>query len=256
MSRTSARKISRLRPNSVQARRRLSAARRACQPGRHMGAIGYHHGYRQVVSLRDTQGWPPTVYFVQIGFMPEASPRITQLARELREGKVDHVDELVPLLYSELRRLAASYLRRERPGHTLQPTALVNEAYLRLVDQKEASWDSRVHFIGIAARVMRQVLVDHARRRGAQRRGGAQPKLTLDEAIAYSHEQPGDLLAVDELLNRMATFDPQQARVVELRVFGGLTVEETAEALGISPATVKRDWVAAKAWLTRELRRQ
>src|SRR5579884_3255683 len=175
MSSTSARKIPRLRPSSVPVGRRFSAARRACQPGRHMGAIGYHHGYRQVVSLRDIQGWPPTVYFVQIGFMPEASPRITQLARELREGKVDHVDELVPLLYSELRRLAASYLRRERPGHTLQPTALVNEAYLRLVDQKEASWDGRVHFIGIAARVMRQVLVDHARRRGAQRRGGAQP---------------------------------------------------------------------------------
>src|SRR5579883_1749667 len=188
--------------------------------------------------------------------MPASGQRITELLGEVQAGKAGSTDELIPLLYDELRRLAAGYLRRERPGHTLQPTALVNEAYLRLVEQKDAPWNGLAHFIGIAARVMRQVLVDHARRKGAQRRGGAKPKLTLDEAIAYSHEQPGDLLAVDELLNRMATFDPQQARVVELRVFGGLTIEETAEALGISPATVKRDWVAAKAWLTRELRRQ
>ncbi len=185
--------------------------------------------------------------------MPASGHRITQLLGEVREGKPGSTDELIPLLYDELRRLAACYLRRERAGHTLQPTALVNEAYLRLVEQSDPPWNGRAHFLGIAARAMRQVLVDHARRKGAQRRGGARPQLTLDEAIVYSNEQPGDLLAVDELLNRLAEFDPQQARVVELRIFGGLTIEETAEALDISPATVKRDWAMAKAWLTREI---
>jgi RNA polymerase sigma-70 factor, ECF subfamily len=132
---------------------------------------------------------------------------------------------------------------------------LVNEAYLRLVEHRDVQWDERAQFIGIAARVMRQVLVDHARRSHAQRRGGAIPKLTLDEAIVYSRELPGELLAVDELLRRLAELDPRQERIVELRIFGGLTVEETAEALDISPATVKREWSMAKAWLTRELAR-
>jgi RNA polymerase sigma-70 factor (ECF subfamily) len=185
--------------------------------------------------------------------MPASGQRITELLGEVQAGKAGSTDELIPLLYDELRRLAAGYLRRERPGHTLQPTALVNEAYLRLVEQKDAPWNGLAHFIGIAARVMRQVLVDHARRKGAQRRGGAKPKLTLNEAIVYSNEQPGELLAVDELLTRLADLDAQQARVVELRVFGGLSIEETAEALCISPATVKRDWAMAKAWLTREI---
>jgi RNA polymerase sigma-70 factor, ECF subfamily len=187
--------------------------------------------------------------------MTAASQRITRLLGEIEAGKSASADELVPLLYGELRRLASSYLRRERPGHTLQPTALVNEAYLKLVEQRDIAWSGRAHFIGIAARVMRQVLVDHARRGQALRRGGGKPRLTLQEALVYSREQPGDLLAIDELLGRLAALDARQAEIVELRTFGGLTVEETAEALSISAATVKREWAIAKAWLTRELAR-
>ena len=187
--------------------------------------------------------------------MASTRQRITQLLGEVHAGKASSTDELVPLLYSELRRLASSYLRREPAGHTLQPTALVNEAYLKLIEQRDARWDGRTHFIGIAARVMRQVLVDHARRNHALRRGGSKPNLTLDDAIAYSQEQPGDLLAIDHLLSRLAELDPRQSRVVELRIFGGLSVEETASALDISPATVKREWAMAKAWLTREFGR-
>lgn len=185
--------------------------------------------------------------------MTSAGKRISQLLEQTNAGNPATTDELVQLLYGELRRLAASYLRRERANHTLQPTALVNEAYLRLVEQKDLRFDSRTQFFAIAARVMRRVLVDHARRHHALRRGGATPRLTLDEAIVYSTEQPGDLIALDELLSRLAQFDSQQARVVELRVFGGLTVEETASVLGISPATTKRDWSMAKAWLAREM---
>ena len=163
------------------------------------------------------------------------------------------VDSLLPIVYQELRRLAASYLRRERPGQTLQPTALVHEAYLRLMKDRPERWQNRAHFCAIAAHSMRQILIERARARGAQKRGGARPRVTLDEALVAGGERSIDILALDEALERLAALDPEQARLVELRFFGGLTVEETAEAMDISPATVKRHWAVARAWLAREL---
>jgi RNA polymerase sigma-70 factor (ECF subfamily) len=163
------------------------------------------------------------------------------------------VDTLLPIVYQELRRLAAAYLRRERPGQTLQPTALVHEAYMRLMKDRPDRWQNRAHFCAIAAHSMRQILIERARARGAQKRGGAQPRVTLDEALVAGGERSIDLVALDEALERLATFDPEQARLVELRFFGGLTVEETADAMSISPATVKRHWTVARAWLAREL---
>ena len=164
-----------------------------------------------------------------------------------------NVDALLPLVYQELRRLAASYLRREKPGQTLQPTALVHEAYLRLMKDRPDRWQNRAHFCAIAAHSMRQILIERARARGAVKRGGARPRVTLDEGLVAGEDRSIDLLALDEALERLAAMDPEQARLVELRFFGGLTVEETAEAMEISPATVKRHWTVAAAWLAREL---
>jgi RNA polymerase sigma-70 factor, ECF subfamily len=188
--------------------------------------------------------------------MEQKTHEVTRMLSALSSGNQDVVSELVPLLYNELRRLAASYLRRERSNHTLQPTALVHEAYLRLVDQKDVHWQNRGHFIAVAAQLMRRILVDHARGHQAGKRGGPLPKLSLDQAIVYSQERAGELVCLDEVLSRFAEIDPQAARIVELRVFGGLTVEETAGLLGISPATVKRDWSMAKAWLAREIQKE
>jgi RNA polymerase sigma-70 factor, ECF subfamily len=187
--------------------------------------------------------------------MTSTSEQVTRLLEEAQGGNQEKVDELVRLLYAELRRLAASYLKRERTGHTLQPTALVSEAYLRLVQQDEIHWKNRNHFFATAAQAMRRVLVDHARRSHSVKRGGPLPKLSLEQAIVYSKERAGELVFLDELLERLSQIDSQQARIVELRVFGGLTVEETAEVIGASPATVKRDWTVAKAWLAREMDR-
>jgi RNA polymerase sigma-70 factor (ECF subfamily) len=166
------------------------------------------------------------------------------------------VDALLPIVYEELRRLAAAYLRRERPGQTLQPTALVHEAYLRLMMDRPDRWQNRAHFCAIAAHSMRQILIERARARGAQKRGGAQPRVTFDEgliAAAVGHSPSIDLVALDDALARLEAIDAEQARLVELRFFGGLTIEETAEAMNISPATVKRHWAVARAWLAREL---
>jgi RNA polymerase sigma-70 factor (ECF subfamily) len=167
------------------------------------------------------------------------------------------VDRLMPEAYQELRRLATAYLRRERPGQTLQPTALVHEAYLRLAKAKPGRWQNRAHFCAIAANAMRQILVERARARATIKRGGGQPKITFVENLEAgggdNRPAPVDLLAVDQALERLAALDAQQARVVELRYFGGLSVEETAEALGISPATVKRDWSVARAFLAQQL---
>lgn len=181
------------------------------------------------------------------------SHNITQLLKEWSAGDRRALDRLTPLVYEELRRQAARYLRRERAGHTLQTTALINEAYLRLIGARDVRWQSRAHFFAIAANLMRRVLVEHARRRDAGKRGGSQVRVQLDEALAVADETDVDLLAVDEALDRLAAVDPQQARVVELRFFGGLSVEETARALGVSPKTVKRDWSVARAWLRREI---
>lgn len=171
----------------------------------------------------------------------------------MAESEREPLESLLPVVYQELRRLAASYLRRERPGQTLQPTALVHEAYLRLLKDRPDRWQNRAHFCAIAAHSMRQILIERARARGALKRGGGGPRVTLDEALVADGERSIDLVALDEALDRLAQFDREQARLVELRFFGGLTVEETAEAMKISPATVKRHWAVARAWLAREL---
>jgi RNA polymerase sigma factor (TIGR02999 family) len=187
---------------------------------------------------------------------PDSSKQVTQLLAKWSQGSLEAREALMPLVYNELRQLAASHLRRERSDHTLQATALVHEAYLRLVEQDHVNWQNRHHFFGAAANLMRRVLVDHARAHVAEKRGSGLPKVALTEAIVMSQEQPAELLALDESLTRLAALDPQQGRVVELRVFAGLTVEETAEILGVSTATVKRDWAVAKAWLLHEIRKE
>jgi RNA polymerase sigma factor (TIGR02999 family) len=168
-------------------------------------------------------------------------------------GKQAVYDELFPLVYAELRRIAAREMRREKPGRTLQTTALVHEAYLRLLKDASLSFENRAHFLGIAARAMREILIEHARARSARKRGGGAVRLTLDDLTAAVPSPSIDVLALDEALRRLARLDERHARVVELRYFGGLSVEETAAALGLSPATVKRDWTLARAWLFREL---
>lgn len=176
---------------------------------------------------------------------------VTRLLDDLSDGKADAFDALLPVVYGELRRQAGRYLRRERSNHTLQPTALVNEAFLRLVEQRDVRWKNRAHFFGIAAQAMRRVLVDHARANGRLKRGGPQARVTLDEATMGAEGRSVDLLAMDEALERLAALDARQARIVELRYFAGLSIEETAEVIGISPATVKREWSMARAWLRR-----
>jgi RNA polymerase sigma factor (TIGR02999 family) len=163
------------------------------------------------------------------------------------------VETLLPVVYQELRRLAAAYLRRERPGYTLQPTALVHEAYLRLLKDKPGRWQNRAHFCAIAAHSMRQILIERARARAAKKRGGERHRVTLDEGLMAGGDRSIDLIALDQALERLAALSAEQARLVELRFFGGLTIEETAEAMQISPATVKRHWTIACAWLAREL---
>lgn len=181
---------------------------------------------------------------------------ITEMLREWGDGKAEVLDELLPLVYDELHRKAAGYLRRERPNHTLQTTALIHEAYLKLVDQRDVEWKSRGHFFAIAAQAMRRILADHARNRHREKRGGRDEDLPLEAALlAVADEQNVDVAALDEALRRLALFDPQQERIVELRYFGGLSLEDTADALGISRATAARDWQVAKAWLHRELTR-
>jgi len=179
---------------------------------------------------------------------------VTVLLSALTRGEEDAAGKLIPVVYDELRRLAASYMRRERVDHTLQATALVNEAYLKLVEQRSVDWQSRAHFFGIAAQLMRRILIDHARGHLRQKRGGEQIVVSLDDAFIISEKQGGELLALDDSLNQLAKIDPRQARVVELRFFGGLTVEEAANVLGVSPKTVKRDWNVAKAWLYADLK--
>jgi len=164
------------------------------------------------------------------------------------------LDKLVPVVYQELRRLAAYYMRRERPGHTLQTSALVNEAYMRLVDYSQMRWQSRAHFFAVAAQAMRRILVEHARKRHFAKRGGRAVKVSFDEAAIVSQEQAADLVALDDALTSLEAMDERKARIVELRYIGGLNIEETAEVLAISPATVQREWRAAKAWLYREIK--
>ena len=187
--------------------------------------------------------------------MAPARGEITQLLAELSKGNRHAEAKLVPLVYNELRRLAGRYMRRERSDHTLQPTALVHEAYIRLVEQRGVNWQSRAHFFGVAAELMRRILVDHARSRQAAKRGGMQQRVEIDDPMLATAKESTDLLALDEALARLGELDPRQSRIVELRFFGGMTVEETAEVLSISPKTVKRDWSVARAWLHAEISR-
>jgi RNA polymerase sigma factor (TIGR02999 family) len=174
---------------------------------------------------------------------------ITQLLIDVSRGNQTAIDELLPLVYGELRSLASNYLRRERADHTLQPTALVHEAYLRLVDQTQVNWQNRAHFFGMAAQMMRRILVDHARAHNASKRGSEYQKLQLDEKIDSVAERSTELIALDEALTELSTVDEVKSRIVELRYFAGLTVEETAEVLGVTPVTINRHWRMAKAWL-------
>ncbi|MDQ5845930.1 MAG: sigma-70 family RNA polymerase sigma factor [Acidobacteriota bacterium] len=185
--------------------------------------------------------------------MAAAPINVTQLLIGWGKGDKQALDQLVPIVYDELRRQAARYLRHERVGHTLQTTALIHEAYLRLIDQKNVEWQNRAQFFGIAAQLMRRILVDHARTRKRAKRGGSDIRVSLGDADAFVKAQELDVVALNEALERLEQIDEQQSKIVELRFFSGLTVEETASVLNISPATVKRDWSMAKAWLHREI---
>ena len=179
--------------------------------------------------------------------------QVTALLKDWSNGDPTARDELMPLVYEELRRLAHQYMSRERSGNTLQTSALVNEAYLRLVDQRDVHWQNRAHFFGIAAQMMRRILVDHARKRHNQKRGGNALRITLDKAVIVPQDRAADVVALDEALTTLAIIDQRKSQMVELRFFGGLSIEETAEVLKVSPATVMRDWTLAKAWLRREM---
>ena len=185
--------------------------------------------------------------------MTSAPGDVSRLLAEYRDGDRGALDRLLPLVYSELRRIAARSLRAERRDHTLQPTALVNEAYVRLVDWKDVRWQNRAHFFAMAARLMRRILVDEARARGYQKRGGGAPMLSLDEALIVPAAPGKDLVALDDALTALAEVDGRKSQVVEMRFFGGLSLDETAEALQVSRDTVKRDWKMAKLWLLREI---
>jgi RNA polymerase sigma factor (TIGR02999 family) len=178
---------------------------------------------------------------------------VTALLTSWTRGDVTALDQLVPLVYEELRRIAARQLRGERVNHTLQPTALVHEVYLRLIDQRQVDWQDRAHFLGVAAHTMRRVLVDHARRHGARKRGDGVQRVSIEDAKELAAAPDVPLLALDHVLDRLQGVDPDLARIVELRAFGGLTIEEAAHVLKVSPSTAKRDWRTAKAWLNREL---
>lgn len=184
---------------------------------------------------------------------PSKSQNVTELLINWGEGDKQALDQLLPIVYGELRRQAGRYLRKERVGHTLQTTALIHEAYIRLIDQRRVKWQNRSHFFGIAAQLMRRILVDHARTKQRLKRGGSDLRVSLAEATVTAKSKDLDVVALDEALEKLAVLDQQQARIVELRFFSGLTVEETAEVMSLSPATIKRDWSMAKAWLHREL---
>jgi len=185
--------------------------------------------------------------------MASDSDNVNRLLLEWGDGNQQALEALVPLIYKELRNLAHNFLYRERPGHTLQTTALVHEAYLKLIDQNDARWQNRAHFFAIAAQAMRRILIDSARKHAAAKRGGPQEELSLDEVADIALEPDGKLLKLNEALNQLAKIDPRQSRIVELRYFGGLTIEETAEVIIVSPATVKREWMMARSWLHQEI---
>lgn len=186
--------------------------------------------------------------------MTPSPDEITQLLKNWGNGDQAARDQLIPLVYEELRRMAHQHMRKERTGHTLQTSALVHEAFMRLVDQTDVQWQNRAHFFGIAAQMMRRVLVDHARGRQYAKRGGDARRVSLDEVAIVSQERAADVVALDDALNRLAAVDQRKSQVVELRFFGGLSIDETATVLAVSPGTIMRDWTLAKAWLRREMK--
>lgn len=186
--------------------------------------------------------------------MTASSDSVSRLLVDVRLGRREAIDRLLPIVHAELRRIAAGYMRRERIDHTLQPSALVNEAYLRLVDGRQVNFESRSHFLGVAARLMREILVDHARSRATAKRAGGATRIPLEEAALAAPGRDVDVLALDEALGRLSVLDPRLAEIVELRFFGGMTTAETAEALAMSVSTVEREWATARGWLRRELR--
>ncbi|HEY3138242.1 MAG TPA: sigma-70 family RNA polymerase sigma factor [Blastocatellia bacterium] len=185
---------------------------------------------------------------------PSPKGQITGLLQDWRNGDQAAIDKLLPIVYDELRRLAAGFFRRERLNHTLEPTALVHEAYLHLVDQSRVGWENRAHFFGAAAKLMRRILIDHARGHNAAKRGGGEIRVSLADDVAVTKQRELDLITLDGALDELAVLDEQQSRIVEMRYFGGLSIEETAEVLAISPATVKREWNTARAWLYRRMK--
>jgi RNA polymerase sigma-70 factor, ECF subfamily len=185
-----------------------------------------------------------------------SSQELTHLLLSWRQGEREALNKLIPVIYEELRRIAHSYIRGERKGHTLQTTALVNEAYLRLLDCSKVNWQNRAHFLAVSAQLMRRILIDYARSRGYQKRGGAMERISLKESQIVSQGSDPDLLELDDALQALAVIDARKCQVVELRFFGGLTAEETAEVLGVSPDTVLRDWKLARTWLAREMKKQ
>ena len=188
-----------------------------------------------------------------LAVMKTSSHEVTQLLMDWGNGNQTAAEKLMPLVYEELHRLAHQYMNKEHPGHTLQTSALVNEAYLRLIDQKQVHWQNRAHFFGIAAQLMRRILVDYARSRRYQKRGGDARQVDLDEAMIVSQERAADVIALDDALKSLAEFDARKSQIVELRFFGGLSIEETAQVLEVSPGTVMRDWTLAKAWLRKAI---
>jgi len=185
---------------------------------------------------------------------PPSTDNVTLLLLDWSKGDKSALEKLIPLVYDELRRMARQYMRRERPGHTLESTALVNEAYLKLIDCSRVGWQNRAHFFAVAAQLMRRILVDHARSRNYAKRGGGIRKVSLDEAAILSEERASELIAIDNALTSLAAIDPRKSQIVELRFFGGLNLEETAEVLGVSSPTVQREWRKAKAWLYQEVK--
>ena len=199
------------------------------------------------------RAFPVSLARVRIKMEALSQRQVTQLLLDWSAGDNEALNKLMPLVYQELKRMARYYMRRERAGHTLQTSALVNEAYIRLVDYKKMRWQDRAHFLAVAAQAMRRILVEHARGRTRAKRGGDARKVSLDEAATLADEKAADIVALDLALNSLAEFDPRKSQIVELRYFGGLNIEETAEVLGVSPATVKREWTTAKIWLHREV---
>src|SRR5437588_1012449 len=190
---------------------------------------------------------------MRVAVMKSSSHEVTQLLTDWGNGNQAAADKLMPLVYEELRRLAHQYMNKERPGHTLQTSGLVNEAYLRIIDQSQVHWQNRAHFFGIAAQMMRRILVDYARNRQYAKRGGGARQVSLDEAMIVSEERSAEVIALDDALKGLTQFDPRKSQIVELRFFGGLSIEETAEILKVSPGTVMRDWTLAKAWLRKQM---